>query len=84
MVFLVLNYALCIPVLLLVGMFSLYHFYCLSINTTTIESWEKDKVATMIRRGKIREVRLYFQSPSVSHCTFEQCTDTRPALFEFR
>jgi hypothetical protein len=27
-------------------------------NTTTIEGWEKDKAATMVRRGKIREVRL--------------------------
>lgn len=25
-------------------------------NTTTIEGWEKDKVATMVRRGKISEV----------------------------
>ncbi|CAG8495784.1 5892_t:CDS:2 [Racocetra fulgida] len=25
-------------------------------NTTTIENWEKDKVATMVRRGKIKEV----------------------------
>lgn len=36
---------------------SLYHFYCVATNTTTIEAWEKDKVATLIRRGKIREVR---------------------------
>ncbi|PWN54162.1 hypothetical protein IE53DRAFT_383298 [Violaceomyces palustris] len=57
MLFLVLNYALCIPVLLLVGIFSIYHFYCLCINMTTIESWEKDKVATMVRRGKIRSVK---------------------------
>ena len=34
-----------------------YHIYCLLTNTTTIEGWEKDKVATLIRRGKIREVR---------------------------
>jgi hypothetical protein len=33
-------------------------------NTTTIERWEKDKVATMVRRGKIREVRF----PSLDHC----------------
>jgi len=35
---------------------SIYHFYCLSTNTTTIEGWEKDKVATLVRRGKIHEV----------------------------
>ena len=37
---------------------SVYHFYCISGNTTTIESWEKDKVATLIRRGKIRDVKF--------------------------
>lgn len=36
---------------------SMYHFYCLATNTTTIEGWEKDKVATLVRRGKIHEVR---------------------------
>ncbi|CAG8483014.1 6166_t:CDS:2 [Diversispora eburnea] len=25
-------------------------------NTTTIENWEKDKVSTMVRKGKIKEV----------------------------
>ena len=55
--FLVLNYVFCGPVLLLVGVFSIYHIYCLCINQTTIESWEKDKVSTLIRRGRIRKVR---------------------------
>jgi palmitoyltransferase len=27
-------------------------------NSTTIEGWEKDKVATMVRKGQILEVRL--------------------------
>ena len=35
---------------------SLYHFHCLLGNSTTIEGWEKDKVATLVRRGEIREV----------------------------
>jgi palmitoyltransferase ZDHHC6 len=35
---------------------SLYHFYGLLGNSTTIEGWEKDKVATLVRRGKMREV----------------------------
>lgn len=35
---------------------SLYHFHGLLRNTTTIEGWEKDKVATMVRKGKIHEV----------------------------
>ncbi|CAG8551465.1 3908_t:CDS:2, partial [Scutellospora calospora] len=55
-VFLILNYAAVLPVIFSVGMLSLYHFYCMWTNTTTIENWEKDKVATMVRRGKIKEV----------------------------
>lgn len=58
LVFLILNYAACTPVLLLVGGFSLYHFYCLASNQTTIEGWEKDKVATLVRRGKIHDVKF--------------------------
>ncbi|THH06676.1 hypothetical protein EW145_g3922 [Phellinidium pouzarii] len=57
-IFIILNYVTCIPVLLGVGGFSLYHFYCLLKNTTTIEGWEKDKVATLVRRGKIHEVKF--------------------------
>lgn len=38
---------------------SLYHFNALATNTTTIEGWEKDKVATLVRRGKIQEVRHF-------------------------
>lgn len=37
---------------------SLYHFYCLIGNTTTIEGWEKDKVSLMVKRGKLQEVWL--------------------------
>ncbi|OBZ79551.1 Palmitoyltransferase PFA4, partial [Grifola frondosa] len=55
LIFIVLNYASCIPVLLAVGGFSIYHFYALMGNSTTIEGWEKDKAATLVRRGKIRE-----------------------------
>ncbi|KAG8715370.1 Palmitoyltransferase [Ceratobasidium sp. 394] len=58
LVFMILNYAACVPVILLVGGFSLYHFYCVSSNQTTIEGWEKDKVATLVRRGKIRELKF--------------------------
>ncbi|KAK2461444.1 hypothetical protein APHAL10511_005907 [Amanita phalloides] len=58
LVFIVLNYVACIPVLLLVGGFSLYHFYLLSGNSTTIEGWEKDRVATLVRRGKLQEVKF--------------------------
>lgn len=56
MVLLVLNFVFCIPVLILVGLFSLYHFYCAMCNSTTIEGWEKDRVATLVRRGRVRDV----------------------------
>ncbi|KAJ7651630.1 zf-DHHC-domain-containing protein [Mycena polygramma] len=58
LIFIILNYVACVPVLMSVGAFSLYHFNALMNNTTTIEGWEKDKVATMVRRGKIREVKF--------------------------
>ncbi|WWD01164.1 hypothetical protein V866_008103 [Kwoniella sp. B9012] len=55
--FLVFNFASCAPVWLCVGMFSMYHLYLACGNSTTIEGWEKDKVATLVRRGKIKEIR---------------------------
>jgi hypothetical protein len=58
MVILVMNYVLCVPVLIAVGVFSLFHLWSIITNTTTIEGWEKDKVASLKRRGKIREVRF--------------------------
>ncbi|KAJ7170161.1 zf-DHHC-domain-containing protein [Mycena filopes] len=58
LVFIIMNYVACVPVLMSVGAFSLYHFSSLMSNTTTIEGWEKDKVATMVRKGKIREVKF--------------------------
>lgn len=55
--FLVFNFAACVPVWLCVGMFSCYHLYLATGNSTTIEGWEKDKVATLVRRGKIAEIK---------------------------
>lgn len=55
-VLLILNYTACLPVLIAVGIFSLLQFWSLFTNTTTIESWEKDRAASLKRRGKIREV----------------------------
>ncbi|KAH0838061.1 DHHC palmitoyltransferase-domain-containing protein [Lanmaoa asiatica] len=51
----IMNYVLVVPVILAVGAFSIYHFYSLTSNTTTIEGWEKDKAATLKRNGKIQE-----------------------------
>ncbi|KAI0695629.1 zf-DHHC-domain-containing protein [Cytidiella melzeri] len=58
LIFIILNYTFSIPVLLAVGGFSIYHFHALSVNTTTIEGWEKDKAATLVRRGKIQEIKF--------------------------
>ncbi|KAF8336502.1 DHHC palmitoyltransferase-domain-containing protein [Cantharellus anzutake] len=58
LVFIILNLVFCGPVLLCVGIFSLYHFYCVATNTTTIEGWEKDKVATMVKKGRIKEIKF--------------------------
>ncbi|KAK8869594.1 hypothetical protein IAR55_000161 [Kwoniella newhampshirensis] len=57
MLFLIFNFAACVPVWLCVGMFSVYHIYLACGNSTTIEGWEKDKVATLVRRGKIKEIK---------------------------
>ncbi|BGP54356.1 Palmitoyltransferase [Rhodotorula sphaerocarpa] len=54
-VMLVLNYAACIPVILAVGIFSLFHLWAVLTNTSTIESWEKDRAHSLKRRGKIPE-----------------------------
>jgi palmitoyltransferase len=56
------NFATGGPVWICVGMFSLYHLYLAAGNSTTIEGWEKDKVATLIRRGKIREIKYPYVS----------------------
>ncbi|GAA5869031.1 hypothetical protein JCM3774_002454 [Rhodotorula dairenensis] len=56
-VMLVLNYTACVPVLIAVGVFSLFHLWSVVTNTTTIESWEKDRAISLKRRGKIREYR---------------------------
>lgn len=48
---------------------SIYHFYSLLGNSTTIEGWEKDKAATMVRRGKILEV-FYFLHNSTSRLLY--------------
>lgn len=59
---LVFNFSTCVPVWLCVGGFSIYHLILASGNTTTIERWEKDKVATMVRRGKIKEITYPYVS----------------------
>jgi hypothetical protein len=47
---------------------SCYHFYSLVVNTTTLESWEKDRVAVMFKKGKTRQVCSVFALYVISLC----------------
>ncbi|KAM0755032.1 zf-DHHC-domain-containing protein [Meredithblackwellia eburnea MCA 4105] len=66
-VMLILNYTLCVPTLFAVGLFSLFHFWSVGTNTTTIEGWEKDKVVTLKRKGKIRDFKYPYNLGIVSN-----------------
>lgn len=55
---LIANLIAVVPVLFCVSMLSLFQFYGMGENTTTIEGWEKDKVASLVRKGKVAEVRF--------------------------
>ncbi|KIM70265.1 hypothetical protein SCLCIDRAFT_1161245 [Scleroderma citrinum Foug A] len=57
LLFIVTNYVTVVPVLLIVGAMSLYQFYGLLVNTTTIERFEKDKAAILRRHGKFHEMK---------------------------
>ncbi|WFD29655.1 protein S-acyltransferase [Malassezia sp. CBS 17886] len=60
MVFLILNYLMCMPAVLLTGFLALYHYHLVCTNTTSVETWEKDRVARQVRRGQIAYVRYPF------------------------
>jgi hypothetical protein len=60
-------------------MFSMYHLYLAAGNSTTIEGWEKDKVATLVRRGKIHDIKYpyvsVFPAPLVSSLSCRTTSD---------
>ncbi|KAF9486462.1 palmitoyltransferase PFA4 [Pholiota conissans] len=60
LVMIIMNYVTCVPVLLAVGGFSLYHFYSLMGNTTTIEGWEKDKISVLVKKGRAHQVKFAY------------------------
>ena len=60
MVFIVLNYLMCLPVILIIFFLALYHIWLVTGNTTTIESWEVDRVHKQIRRGIVPYTRYPF------------------------
>ncbi|KAH9452776.1 hypothetical protein Pst134EB_016729 [Puccinia striiformis f. sp. tritici] len=60
LIFLILNYVMCLPVILAVGIFNLYHLWAVISNTTTIEGWEKDKARELRRKGRIQQFSYPF------------------------
>ncbi|KAG0143977.1 hypothetical protein CROQUDRAFT_660498 [Cronartium quercuum f. sp. fusiforme G11] len=60
MLFLITNYVACLPVIIAVGVFSLYHLWSLINNTTSIEIWEKEKAQDLRRKGKINQFTYPF------------------------
>lgn len=60
MTFLILNYVACLPVILAVGCFSIYHTWALLSNVTTIEGWEKEKAIELRRKGRIHQFTYPF------------------------
>lgn len=60
MVWLLLNFIFCGLTLMIVGAFSIFHFWSMCANTTTIEGSEMEKVDRMIRRGRIPQVDYPF------------------------
>lgn len=56
----VLNIILCLPPALLVTFLTLYHYALLCSNTTSVETWEKDRVSRQIRRGQIPFIAFPF------------------------
>lgn len=53
----VLNFVLAFIVLFCVGILALYQLYCLAKNQTNIEAWERGKVESLVKRGKIPPVK---------------------------
>ncbi|KAG0054566.1 Palmitoyltransferase [Gryganskiella cystojenkinii] len=62
-----------------ISILTTYHYWCISSNTTTIESWEKDRVLTMIRRGKIRDVKCPYHQGFLAN--FQDVLGQNPLLW---
>ncbi|KXN74071.1 zf-DHHC-domain-containing protein [Conidiobolus coronatus NRRL 28638] len=56
-IIIVLNLIANVPTVILVGLLSIFQFYGLFENTTTIEGLEKDKVVEFVRKGYVDELR---------------------------
>ncbi|CAD6905183.1 unnamed protein product [Tilletia controversa] len=70
MVLIIFNYIAALIVGFLVGIFCVYHTWLLANGNTTIESSERERVRTMVRRGRIREIRYPFDlGPFANICS---------------
>lgn len=56
----VLNFVFAFIVVFCVGILTCYQLYCMSRNQSNIEAWERGKVETLVKRGKIPPVRYPF------------------------
>ncbi len=54
------NLILLFFVLVSVGILCLYQLYYVMTNTTTIESFEKEKVVSLVERGKLKHAQFPF------------------------
>ncbi|KAF9901027.1 Palmitoyltransferase [Linnemannia zychae] len=79
MMLIVVNLCLDGSVLFGISILTTYHFWCISSNTTTIESWEKDRVLTIIRRGKIREIKCPYHLGVLTN--FQEVLGQNPMLW---
>ncbi|KJA28514.1 hypothetical protein HYPSUDRAFT_129104 [Hypholoma sublateritium FD-334 SS-4] len=79
LVMLIMNYVACVPVLLSVGIFSIYHIYSLLGNSTTIEGWEKDKRSIMVKKGRAREIKSAYDLGAISN--IKSILGPRPVLW---
>ncbi|KAG0298377.1 Palmitoyltransferase [Linnemannia gamsii] len=79
MIMIVVDLCLDGSVLFGISILTTYHFWCISSNTTTIESWEKDRILTIIRRGKIREVKCPYHLGVLTN--FQEILGQNPLLW---
>lgn len=56
----VLNFVLAFIVVFCVGILTCYQLYCMARNQSNIEAWERGKVETLVKRGKIYPVKYPF------------------------
>ncbi|KAG0084381.1 Palmitoyltransferase [Podila epicladia] len=62
-----------------ISILSLYHVWLISSNTTTIESWEKDRILTIFRRGKVSEVKCPYHQGILTN--FQTILGQNPLLW---